>query len=157
VDEEKLLDLAFQVVAAEENARLVAERLAGRVQVEVAPSPPVVSRVVRSVDVKIPATLIDEYGSGCLKEFLVKSTGKNYVLRVYVDGSELYHNSFSWFQDISQEVEEIDAFEEDGVYVLRLGDINFAKHVKIMAEPSVSTQATSRLEEVFAKVNVAKG
>jgi hypothetical protein len=149
-----LLNWALTIVAAEENARLTAESIAEKIQVKVTPTPPLTSKVVRKVNVKIPDTLIDEVGSGCLKELLIKSTSKDYILRVYADGSELYNNSFSWFQDISQETEEIDAFEEDSTYILRLSDVNFAKNIKVIAEPSTTTQPASKLEQVFCKINL---
>jgi hypothetical protein len=104
------------------------------------------------VNVKIPDTLIDEVGSGCLKELVIKSSSKDYILRVYVGGSELYHNNYTWFQDMSQKVEEIDAFEENGTYILRLSDINFAKNLKIIAEPSTTT--LQKIDELFCKINI---
>ena len=154
MNERDLLNWALTIVAAEENARLTAESIAEKIQVEVTPTPPLTSRVVRKVNVKIPDTLIDEVGSGCLKELVIKSSFKDYVLRVYVDGSELYHNNYTWFQDMSQKVEEIDAFEENGTYILRLSDINFAKNLKIIAEPSTTTLTLQKIDELFCKINI---
>jgi hypothetical protein len=156
VSERDLLNWALMVVAAEENARLVAEKLAEKVTVEVTPTPPTFSKTVRMTDIPLPYTLVDETGSGCLKELVVKSRFKDYSLIVLVDGSDLYRNSYDWFQRISQSVEEIDAFEEDGTYVLRLSDIHFAKSLKIVAIPFMTITTTLKLDEVFCKIDLAK-
>jgi hypothetical protein len=156
VSEEFMLELAAKIVAAEENARLVAEKLAGKVTVEVTPTPPTFSKTVRMTDIPLPYTLVDELGSGCLKELVVKGRFKDYSLIVLVDGSDLYRNSYDWFQEISQNVEEIDAFEEDGTYVLRLSDIHFAKSLKVVAEPAITILSASKLDEVFCKIDLAK-
>ena len=157
---EKLIDLAIQIVAAEENARLIAESIKDKVQVEVTPTPslPITSRVIRDTNVKIPDTLIDLDGSGCIKEFVIKSSSVNYILKVYVDNLELYHNTYTWFENISQQVEEIDAFEDNGIYVLRLSNINFANGIKIAAEPIITAleqqPITSKLDEIFCKYDI---
>lgn len=156
MSEEFMLELAAKIAAAEENARLIAEKLAERVTVEVTPTPPTFSKTIRMTDVPLPYTLVDELGSGCLKEFVVKSRFKDYSLIVLVDGSDLYRNSYDWFQRISQSVEEIDAFEEDGTYVLRLSDIHFAKSLKIVAIPFMTIMTTLKLDEVFCKIDLAK-
>jgi len=130
MSERDLLNWALTIVAAEENARLMAETIAEKIQVEVTPTPTLTSKIIRKVNINIPDTLIDEVGSGHLKELVIKTSSKNYILRVYVDESELYHNTYTWFQNISQEVEEIDAYEENGTYILRLSDINFTKKPK---------------------------
>jgi hypothetical protein len=145
----------MQIAAAEEGARLVAKELAKGVQVQVTPALKKSSKVIRLFNVKIPATIVEELGSGQLKELIVKSAGKDYVLRVYSDGQELYHNSYTWFESISQTVEEIDAFEEDGTYVLRLSDIHFTEKLTIIAEPAIiPLTASTTLQEVFCKLDV---
>jgi hypothetical protein len=55
---------------------------------------------------------------------------------------------------MSQKVEEIDAFEENGTYILRLSDINFAKNLKIIAEPSTTTLTLQKIDELFCKINI---
>jgi len=158
LSERDLLNWALTIAAAEENARLTAESIAEKIQVEVTPTPSLTSRVVRKVNVKIPDTLIDEVGSGCLKELVIKTSFKDYILRVYVDNLELYHNTYTWFENISQQVEEIDAFEDNGIYVLRLSNINFANGIKIAAEPIITAleqqPITSKLDEIFCKYDI---
>jgi hypothetical protein len=153
MSERDLLNWALTIVAAEENARLMAETIAEKIQVEVTPTPTLTSKIIRKVNINIPDTLIDEVGSGHLKELVIKTSSKNYILRVYVDESELYHNTYTWFQNISQEVEEIDAYEENGTYILRLSDINFTKNLKIIAEPSITTLPLQKINELFCKID----
>jgi hypothetical protein len=153
MSERDLLNWALTIVAAEENARLMAETIAEKIQVEVTPTPTLTSKIIRKVNINIPDTLIDEVGSGHLKELVIKTSSKNYILRVYVDESELYHNTYTWFQNISQEVEEIDAYEENGTYILRLSDINFTKNLKIIAEPSTTILPLQKINELFCKID----
>jgi hypothetical protein len=153
MSERDLLNWALTIVAAEENARLMAETIAEKIQVEVTPTPTLTSKIIRKVNINIPDTLIDEVGSGHLKELVIKTSSKNYILRVYVDESELYHNTYTWFQNISQEVEEIDAYEENGTYILRLSDINFTKNLKIIAEPSITILPLQKINELFCKID----
>jgi hypothetical protein len=155
VSKDFLLELAAKIVAAEESARLIAEELAGKISVEVSPTPPTFSKVIRMTDIPLPYTLVDEVGSGCLKELVIKSKSKDYTLIILVDGSELYDNSYSWFQGLSQMTEEIDAFEENGSYVLRLSDIHFAESLEVTVAPVMKTSA-SKLDEVFCKIDLAK-
>lgn len=142
---EKILDWAMLIVAAEEAARLAAKP-AERLEVK-----PASTRIKRLRMVSIPATLIDESGTGVLRELLLKSKTKDYTLTVRVDGSEAYKNSWSWFKDISQEFEGVDAFEEDGVYVLHLSGLSFRESLKVTVKPTTTTPTI--LEEVLWKID----
>jgi len=147
---ERLLDWAMAIVAAEEAARAAAK---------VAPAPAPTFRTVtgKRTDIPLPTTIIDEKGSGQLKELLIKSDFKDWRLAVYADGQQLYDNSYDWFMGISQELEEIDAFQaEDGTYILHLSDIKFAKSLKVVAESLtvVSIQERPKLKEIFYKLEI---
>jgi len=128
-----LLDMASRIVAAEELARA---KIVVRPEVKVTPSPAMKTVVVKRKDFKVPDTLIDVHGSGCLKELLVKSSFKEYVLRLYADGSQLYADGWDDFNEMSQEVDEISAFRtEEGEYVLHLCDVKFTESMKVVMEP----------------------
>jgi hypothetical protein len=157
----ELLKTALALAIAEENARIVAERLAGKIQVQVSPSPPTASKTVKLRDINLPKTLIDEAGCGVLRELVIRSESSNYVLTVYVDGFPLYNNSYSWFQEVSQVVEGIDAFHDDesNLYVLRLSNIHFTENLKIIAEPltsMLSTPSTIKLSDMLCILDKLK-
>ena len=153
-----LLDWAVQLAIAEENARLAAEQLARGVQVKVVqtPAPAYTTRVEKKKDVEIPVTLIDETGQGKLKELIIKSSFNGYRLIVSVDGRVLYSDDYEWFQDISQEVDEIAAFESNGTYVLHLSDIAFSNRIRVRVEPTLMTLTVRTLDEVFWKLEIAE-
>lgn len=162
---EDLLALAFQIVAAEEGARQssesLAEALAGKVsvQVQVAPSATRTRRLLLR-DVELPRVIADVRGGGRVKELVLKSKTKAFGLYVEVDGETLYNDDFSWFSSVSQEMEGVDAFEEDGAYVLRLSDISFTESFKATAWPALSVLLAGqrvRLDEALCVIDVSAG
>lgn len=158
MNEKDLLNFAMMIAASEESARLVAEALVEKVRVEVAPTPSYRTVIGKEADFTIPAAIIDEKGSGQLKELLIKSDFKEWRLIVFVDSQQLYDNSYDWFMKISQELEEVDAFQtEDGTYILRLSDIKFAESIKVKAEPLIQTLTEKlKLKEIFWRLELAK-
>lgn len=158
---DELLKAALMLAVAEENARIVAEKLAGRVQVQVSHAPKTSSRVVRLSNFRVPGVIVDERGSGCLRELVIRSEGDGYVLTMYVDGFPLYSNSYGWFRGVSQAVEGVDAFydEEHGLHVLRLSNIHFTESLKVIVEPMITVlagQAVGKLTDVFCQIDEVK-
>lgn len=155
MSERQLLDWAMQIAAAEEMARA---RIVFKPEVKIAPTPPLRTIIGSEKDLAIPAEIIDEEGSGQLKELLIRSGFKEWSLAAFADGQQLYNHPYEWFMGISQELEEVDAFQaEDGTYVLRLSDIKFAESLKVKAGPLVVTLAGEkpRLKEIFWKLELA--
>ena len=149
LSEDVLLKLAVGIVAAEETAREISKRLAGRVAVQVERAKPV-SRVKTIEGFKVPGTLIDEEGAGTLKELLIKSDSPNYTLYLFIDGNPVYNHSWSWFNENSQEIEEISAFRtEDGIYVLHLYDLKFSRSLLVKVNG-----ASQSLNLVFYKLEL---
>jgi hypothetical protein len=160
-----LLDVAMRLAMAEETARQVAKEVTKGIHVTVTATsaPPTITKVIHLEGVRVPATLVDEQGQGRMSELVIRSRTNAYVLRVIVDGVQLYQERYSWFESISQVVKEVAAFqEEDGTYILHLADIHFSKSLKIMADPLIiitpegQGAAPVKLDEVFCKLNVAK-
>jgi len=156
VSEEQMLNWAMQIVAAEEMARA---KIVIKPEVKIAPTPPLRTITKSEKDFPIPATIIDEKGCGQLKELLIKSDFSGWRLAVFADGQQLYNNTYEWFTEISQELEEVDAFQaEDGTYVLHLSDIKFAEGIKVTAEPFIHILAAEKpkLKEIFWKLELVK-
>jgi hypothetical protein len=117
-----------------------------------APTVSVKTTVKTMTDVAIPATLIELNIPGCLKELLIKTADTNYKLTVQVDGETLYDNDFNWFQNISQTVDEISAFQDEtGSYILHLADIKWSTNIKVEAQPLTTT---GTLKQVFYKIDL---
>ena len=154
MSERDMLNWAMQIVAAEELARA---RIVVEPKVEVTPTTPVRTVASRKVDFKIPGTIIDINGAGCLRELVMKSTFKDYRLHLYVDGQVVYANTWDEFNELSQEIEDIAAFQSvDGLYVLHLADVKFTENIKAIVEPARATTDRKTINYIFYKVDVTQ-
>jgi hypothetical protein len=142
---EKLLSMAIAVVAAEEAAREVARALAPARGV----ARPRSVRVVRLVDPR-PGAILSESGPGRLDELVVISDSGNYELSVTADDVAVSSGPFSWYRSVSEYVEWIDAFEDNGTFVLRVSDIPFSRSLSVYFAPTA--QSPVRVREVLAKI-----
>jgi hypothetical protein len=143
--------MAMAIVAAEEVAREVARGV--KVEVSVEPQRPSKTKVIRLVDVG-PGIIVSEVGSGRLVELVVISGVKNYELTVEADGKVLSNGPFDWYQTISQYSEWVDAFENNGTFILRISDISFSTSLGVRFRPVVSTLTTPvKLKEVVVKID----
>jgi len=153
---DRLLDWAIAIAAAEEMARA---KVVVRPEVKIAPAPAVRTVVGREVDFPIPGTIIDERGSGCLRELLIRSGFREWRLAVFADGQQLYNDEYGWFEGVGAHVGEVAAFQAgDGSYVLHLSDIRFAESLRVAAAPSsVATLGAGRprLSLVYWKLELA--
>jgi len=148
MSEEQMLNWAMQVVVAEEMARA---KVTVKPEVRVAQTR-YRTVVGRKIGVTIPAVIVDEKGSGQLKELLIESVSKDWRLSVYVDGQQLYSDAYDWFASVSQELDEIAAFQtDDGTYVLHLSDISFSESITVTVD---STAGKPVLKEVFWKLDI---
>jgi hypothetical protein len=143
--------MAMAVVATEEVAREIARGV--RVEVSVGPQKPRETKVVRLTDVE-PGVVISEEGSGRLVELVVVSGTKGYEMTLVVDGRVVTSGPFDWYQSLSPYSEWIDAFENNGSYILRVLDVSFSRNLVVNFRPLVSALATPfRLKEVVAKID----
>jgi hypothetical protein len=148
---DELLKLALAVAASEEKARIESEKEKKRQEPPKAPT--LTSEVIKLNNVLLPETLVEKNGSGVVKELIIKSQSKDYILSVYVDRVKLYSESFDWFQGISQSAETIDAFQDpdSSLYVLRLSDIHFKNSIIVMADP---ISGSVSLSDVFCHIDL---
>jgi hypothetical protein len=138
---EDLLRLAVLVALAEESQGRPAEVRA----------PTKTTKVVKEGDVQIPDTVLYEEGSGTLTELVVVSDRKEFALTAYADGVLLIEGDFTDLQLISPRSEWVDAYEEDGAYVVRISNVNFRESVKIDVRP---TAEPFKLKQVFARLDL---
>jgi hypothetical protein len=142
---DQLLSIAVAIVAAEE----VARELSRAVLTVPAPERPRGVRVVRLVDPR-PGTIVSERGPGRLAELVVISDSDNYELYVTADGVAVSSGPFSWYRSVSEYVEWIDAFENNGTFVLRVSDVPFSRSLSVYLAPTA--QSTVRVREVLVKI-----
>ena len=146
---EQLLSMAMSIVATEEAAREVARGV--KVEVSVEPQKPRKTKIIRLTDVE-PGTIISEAGPGRLVELVAVSDTNSYELTVIVDGRIASSGLFTWYQSISQYSDWIDAFENNGSFVLRLTDISFSSSLVIDFRIAPSLSGSIKLREVIAKI-----
>jgi len=145
-EEERVIPAALQTALLYKllkSTREVAERLE-RVEAAVAP---LKTSVCRLADFWIPDSLIDVTGRGCLKEFLIKSERSDFKVQAAVDGITVFSNPYSWFQEMSQYIEAISAFEKNGEFIFLITDLKFSKSLKLIVEPILPGKF--KLKEVF--------
>ncbi len=144
----ELLMMAMSVVVAEEIARRTAKqsRTVDESKRKV--------KVIRIRDVE-PGTVLDVPGSGVLRELVVVCGANNFLLDVVVDGELLTSGDFDWYSSISGFSEWIDAFENDGSYVIRLSNIYFSERLVVRYQPSPGLMGQQvKLSDVLAKIEL---
>jgi len=118
------LDIALKLLVEEEKARLSqsgAEKKEEPVRLESG----------RMHDASAPVTLIDVSGRGVLRELVVKASSPGFKATVIVDGEVLYSEDYTWFYNVSDTLESIDAFTADSTYVLRFQGIRFNTGIRV--------------------------
>lgn len=148
--EVKIDDPAIALILAEELARDIGREVANNLRfpkAEVVPREVVVPtsevKLSHTVDKKDYTTsdvytIVDTKSSGTLKEATVRSTSTNYSIYIEADGIEKIYRTFVELEDISSYLEFIDAFEVDGVYILRIGELHWTNSFRLVLRPSAS-------------------
>ena len=139
-----LLELALLVALAEE---LRQERG------EEARAPARATKVLRLADVRIPDTVLYEEGPGTLSELVVVSGRRDFSVTVYADGAAVVDGSYDDLALVSYTSEWVDAFEEDGSYVVRVADVGFREWVRVDAR---SAAEPFNLRQVVAKLDLLR-
>jgi hypothetical protein len=134
-----LTSTAIGVVMAEEIARKLSSTTAK----------PRETRVIRITDA-VSDTVLSEDGSGKLIELVVISDSREYSVSIAIDNATVMDGSFDWYQSISQYMDWIDAFEDDGSFVLRVADLSFSSSLKISLK--TSSTGSVKFREIIAKI-----
>lgn len=136
-------DIAVALITARETAKQVAKELVKPVTVVIQPISPKETFISSEGNVTVNGfkEVLDKSAEGELKNLLLITNSSSYKIRLIKDGDTLYDAQFSWFQSITQEVENISAFTEldsdgavTGNYVLSLKNIAFLKHIRVLME-----------------------
>jgi hypothetical protein len=79
--------------------------------------------------------LLSLSGRGRIRELLLVSTSPDFNLYVELDGLELVNHSFRELEEVSEVLEEVDAFERNGYYVVRLRGLGFRDKCLVVVKP----------------------
>lgn len=145
MSERDLLNWALMVVAAEEAARELAERVA-----EPVPKPErLVTRTLdrRGFEITSATELIYSNRPGRLREFSMVSDTGRFTVVMMVDGARRIDRRFSELAEMSEFMETIDAYNADGKYVLRVSDIKWAREFSLIIIPE---RVTVKVENALA-------
>jgi hypothetical protein len=85
------------------------------------------TRIVDKKDIPVRHSfeVIRSRTRGRLRELMLKASSKNFSLYVLLDNVVWLDKSYDEFAAISQHLENIDAYEEDGSYVVRIGEMRW--------------------------------
>jgi len=139
INMDTLTSTAISVVMAEEIARKLLSTT----------SKPRETRVIRIADA-VSDTAISEDGSGKLIELVVISDSREYSVSITIDNATVMDGSFDWYQSVSQYTDWIDAFEDNGSFVLRITDLSFSSSIKISLK--ITSQGSIKFREIIAKI-----
>jgi hypothetical protein len=156
MSEKELLEWAMKLAVAEEEARQTVKVTVPPVEVKPTPSH-VVDR--RNVIVEGEEIIVHRLGYGVLQEFMAKAEDTDFQVLIEKDGETVVYGSYSEYAEISQDVEEIDAFAErdaegelTGAYVFKVNDIEFAKGLTI----KINTTKPVKFRAIFCKYKIAE-
>jgi len=132
-----ILDLfpkEMDIVEIEEMAREIAKKI-----------PRLRETITRTLDLKnvrVEGTfnIINSKVGGKLKELVVRSPSPKFSLYILADGIPRITRSYTELTSISQHSELLDAYEENGNYIVRLKDLNWLQN--FMATISVEEPTT---------------
>jgi len=143
------LDLAMQLVVAEEAARLVTVGLTSKT-----------TRIIDYADQTLDPgewfTILDKTGRGVVEEFHVRSPSTSFRISVSVDGETIINLTYDGFREIQQNSPSISAFAEldengnpTGFYIVSMRAILHRRHVTVKLQ-NTSTSPTT-FSRIFAK------
>jgi len=80
-------------------------------------------------------TLIDVTGTGKVRELVLLTDKPDFDMYVEIDSRAVINHSFTELQDVSEAMEEVDAFDRDGEYVVRFTNLSFLNRFLALIKP----------------------
>ena len=145
-----LWEAGIAVLAAEESARHRVEVKVAEVTAKTVGAKRTVVRV--NSNVTLPKEIVRLQGPGRLVELIIKSSSKNYIVDIEIDGEHVFNKPYDWFQEVSEVMNEISAYESDGLYYLHVTDLSFARSLVIRGLLTNTEPVT--LDQVIFKAEV---
>jgi len=152
-DRSRAFETALSLIEAELTAEKVAEKIGKpvievRPVIQVKPDVTIESKPTGVIDmanerVEEDRVLLDEQGKGVLQKLLLRSPSKNFGIVLVTERTRI-KGSYTHFEAIM-------AFEEDGVYVLELNDIEFSEKIRVV----LTVKEAITFHNIFLKYKVA--
>jgi len=138
-----LMEIVKSIILAEELSNNI--RIKQKIELE---KPEYTTLVGWLKNVSTPFEVINISGSGELKSIVIKNNNKNFSLKIIADNNVLYDKSWDEYSTISEYIEDIDAFEYNGTYILRISDIKFYKNLLI----SIYSDSNTVINDIHYKI-----
>jgi len=141
MSEEFMLNLAAQIVAAEEaQARTVIVEREERKESK--------TKIVDKKDYEVERIydIIDTQKPGKLREAMIKSSSSDFSITISLDGVVIMDRSFSDLKDISEYSESIDAFQSGSYYIVSLRNLSWRDSFRLR----ISTSGVLTFPWIFA-------
>jgi hypothetical protein len=122
--------LPIALIIAEEIKSAVEDRLEGLKAAEATRSV-----IVRDQAIDGVYTLLSLAGKGRVREAVLILDKPDADIYVEADGRALINHSFAELQEVSDVMEDVDAFDKNGYYVIRLTNISFLSNCYIHVRP----------------------
>ena len=110
------------------------------------------THTVREVLVDRIYNFISLKGRGNVRELILTFDSTDFDLYIESDGRTIINHSFNKLMEISDVMEEIDAFEKNGVYVFRISKISFLNSLNVYVKPHTGKRVT--IKEGFTLYNI---
>ena len=120
------LPTPIALVIAEELAREIAEGVSETFKVETS----VLERRDFTFTGEVELFSLD--GRGLLRELVVLTDSPDFDFTLLADGRVLYSDSFRALKFISELFEDLDVFEADGAYAVRVAKVSFLKGLQVV-------------------------
>ena len=78
-------------------------------------------------------TLIDlEKTSGIIRDLLMKTTSSDFSLRITLDGEDIVENTFTEIATVTEELEDLVAFQEGNVFTVHATSLGFRERAYVV-------------------------
>jgi len=135
------------------------------VKVEIPAPPPPVTPIIRRIELPKPKTetidkknftvkgnfeLLNVKLRGELKELLIKSPSPNFSILLMCDNIRIMDRKFTELQEVTQELDFIAAFEDNGSYILNIKDIKWIDQCMIL----LTAHEQITFQNIFARYDL---
>ena len=95
------------------------------------------SRIIRDRVIDSVFELLNISGSGKIRELMLITDSPEFNIYVELDNKPIINHSFTELQQLSEIMEEIDAFEKNGLFVFRATNLYFTEKCKVIVKPAI--------------------
>jgi len=95
------------------------------------------SRIIRDRVVDGVFEFLNISGSGRIRELMLITDNPQFNIYVELDNKPTINHSFTELQQLSEVMEEIDAFEKNGLFVFRATNLYFTEKCYVVVKPII--------------------